>query len=59
MLRLLSALTAALVAAKTGTTPDPMYEIDAVCSDWWDAAGCFDPENPDADRGWPSRPTRN
>ena len=53
MLRLLSALTAALVAAKTGTTPDPMYEIDAVCSDWWHASGCFDPANPDADRGWP------
>ena len=55
MLRLLSALTAAtLVVAKTGTTPEPMYEIDAVCSDWWHARGCFDPANPDADRGWPS-----
>jgi hypothetical protein len=53
MLRLVLAIVGALVAAKTGTTPDPMYEIDAVCSDWWHASGCFDPANPDADRGWP------
>ena len=33
--RFLVALTAASVAAKTGTTPDPMYELDAVCADWW------------------------
>ena len=51
---LLAAATATLVAAKTGTTPDPMYEIDAVCTTWWHAEGCFDPENPDADRRWPS-----
>ena len=42
--RLLVALAAASVAAKTGTTPDPMYELDAVCADWWHPAadGCFD-----------------
>ena len=54
MLRLVLATVGALVAAKTGTTPDPMYEIDAVCANWWHAEGCFDPSNPDADRGWPS-----
>ena len=52
--RLLVALTAASVAAKTGTTPDPMYELDAVCADWWHPAadGCFDPgtESTDDDR---------
>ena len=44
--RLLVALIAASVAAKTGTTPDPMYELDAVCADWWHPAadGCFNSE---------------
>ena len=51
---LLAAVTATLVAAKTGLTPEPMYEIDAVCSDWWHDEGCFDPANPEADRSWPS-----
>jgi len=46
---------AALVAAKTGKTLDPMYDAESVCKDWWHAAeeGCFDPANPDADRRWP------
>ena len=54
MRRIVVAVAVALVAAKTGTTPDPMYEIDAVCTDWWHAEGCFDPANPEADRRWPS-----
>ena len=53
-LRCLLAAGAALVAAKTGTTPEPMYEIDAVCTTWWHTEGCFDPSDPDADRQWPS-----
>ena len=52
--RFLVALTAASVVAKTGTTPDPMYELDAVCADWWHTEGCFNPANPDVDRSWPS-----
>ena len=54
MRRIVVAVAAALVTAKTGTTPDPMYEIDAVCADWWHAEGCFNPTNPDVDRSWPS-----
>ena len=42
MLRLVLATVGALVAAKTGKTPEPMYEIDAVCTDWWHAEGCFE-----------------
>ena len=37
-------------------TPEPMYEIDAVCADRRHPAvdGCFRSANPDADRRWPS-----
>ena len=44
--RFLMAITATLVTAKTGKTPEPMYEIDAVCADWWHPAAESDAPPP-------------